>query len=315
MLEKIILAKPRGFCAGVERAIDIVERVLARHGAPVYVKHEIVHNRHVVDDFRRRGAVFIESPDEAPEGAVLIYSAHGVSQQVRRLAAVRRQQIYDATCPLVTKVHSEIVRLRAAGYAVVMIGHRGHPEVEGALGQCEDGMYLVESEDDVRALPSLPQAAFVTQTTLSVDDTAKIAGLLKQKFPHIRAPRRDDICYATQNRQNAVKRMAKQCDVILVVGSAASSNSNRLCEVAVQAGGRAHRIDSADDITPEWLASARTAGVTAGASAPEPLVQGVVARLQQRFPGCVLEEMDGEDEKVVFVVPKSLSRATGVSPS
>ena len=315
MLEKIILAKPRGFCAGVERAIDIVERVLARHGAPVYVKHEIVHNRHVVDDFRRRGAVFIESPDEAPEGAVLIYSAHGVSQQVRRLATVRRQQIYDATCPLVTKVHSEIVRLRAAGYAVVMIGHRGHPEVEGALGQCEDGMYLVESEDDVRALPSLPQAAFVTQTTLSVDDTAKIAELLKQKFPHIRAPRRDDICYATQNRQNAVKRMAKQCDIILVVGSAASSNSNRLCEVAVQAGGRAHRIDSADDITPEWLANARTAGVTAGASAPEPLVQGVVARLQQRFPGCVLEEMDGEDEKVVFVVPKSLSRATGVSPS
>ena len=214
-----------------------------------------------------------------------------------------------------TKVHSEIVRLRAAGYAVVMIGHRGHPEVEGALGQCEDGMYLVESEDDVRALPSLPQAAFVTQTTLSVDDTAKIAGLLKQKFPHIRAPRRDDICYATQNRQNAVKRMAKQCDIILVVGSAASSNSNRLCEVAVQAGGRAHRIDSVDDIAPEWLANARTAGVTAGASAPEPLVQGVVARLQQRFPGCVLEEMDGEDEKVVFVVPKSLSRATGVSPS
>ncbi|MGI9305812.1 MAG: 4-hydroxy-3-methylbut-2-enyl diphosphate reductase [Gammaproteobacteria bacterium] len=307
MLEKIILAKPRGFCAGVERAVEIVERVLARHGAPVYVKHEIVHNRHVVEDFRRRGVAVIEHPREAPEGAVLVYSAHGVSPHIRRAAAARKQRIYDATCPLVTKVHSEIIRLRAAGTEVIMIGHRGHPEVEGALGQCEDGMHLVENEADVDALEvrAPDNLGYVTQTTLSVDDTARLAARLAARFPKIRAPRKDDICYATQNRQDAVKKMAARCDVVLVVGSAASSNSNRLREVAVLAGTPAYLLDCAADIAPAWLAGAKVAGVTAGASAPEPLVREVVARLREN--GASVEEMDGGEEKVVFVVPKSLA--------
>ena len=315
LLERIVLAKPRGFCAGVERAIEIVEQVLRQHGAPVYVKHEIVHNRHVVEDFCRRGVHFIETPQEAPPGAVLIYSAHGVSRKVRRQAESRGQRIYDATCPLVTKIHSQIVRLRAAGNEVIMIGHRGHPEVEGALGQCEDGMYLVENEADVESLKLVNprQAAFVTQTTLSVDDTAQLTAKLRHKFPHIRAPRRDDICYATQNRQNAIKKLATQCDVVLVVGSAASSNSNRLCEVAALAGGRAYRIDSADDIKMDWLADVAVVGITAGASAPEELVQGVVAWLHNLNPECRLTEMDGEDEHVVFMIPKSLARGAALS--
>lgn len=311
MLRLILLAKPRGFCAGVVRAVDIVEKVLQKHGAPIFVKHEIVHNRRVVDGFRRRGVQFIEDPDEAPEGAVLVYSAHGVSKEVRRKANKRRQQIYDATCPLVTKVHSEIVRRRAAGDEVVMIGHRGHPEVEGALGQCEDGVYLVENEADADALSPRDsrRLSFVTQTTLSVDDTASLAAYLLRRFPHIRAPRRDDICYATQNRQDAVKKMAAVCDAILVVGSPASSNSNRLCEVAARAGVSAYRIDGAAEIRSEWLQNVSVAGVTAGASAPEPLVQEVVARLRELCnPNCEIKEMDGEEERVVFVAPKSLSR-------
>lgn len=313
MLQTIILAKPRGFCAGVERAVDIVERVLQKHGAPIFVKHEIVHNRRVVEDFRRRGVQFIEDPDEAPTGAVLVYSAHGVSQQVRRKAKARAQQIYDATCPLVTKVHSEIVRRRAAGDEVIMIGHRGHPEVEGALGQCETGVYLVEDESDIAALrPRDPRRlAFVTQTTLSVDDTAILAACLAKKFPHIRAPRKDDICYATQNRQDAVKKLAALCDAVLVVGSAASSNSNRLREVAARAGGRALRVDCASEIETTFTDGARTIGVTAGASAPEPLVREVISRLRELCnPNCIVKEMDGVDERVVFVAPKSLARET-----
>ena len=312
MKRTIVLAKPRGFCAGVERAIDIVERVMAKHGAPVYVKHEIVHNRLVVDDFRRRGAVFVEDPAEAPPGAVLIYSAHGVSRRVRAAAAARRQIVYDATCPLVTKVHSEIVRLHAAGYEIIMIGHRGHPEVEGTLGQCDGGAHLVENENDVRRLKVArpDKVAFVTQTTLSVDDTARLAQLLAERFPSIRAPRKDNICYATQNRQDAVKAMAAECETVLVVGSAASSNSNRLCEVARARGAAAHRIDSAADIRPAWLKNAATIGVTAGASAPEPLVREVVAWLQDRFAGCEVREMDAAEEKVVFVAPKSLARSS-----
>ncbi len=296
----------------MERAIEIVERVLARHGAPVYVKHEIVHNRHVVEDFRRRGVVVIEHPREAPEGAVLVYSAHGVSKKIRRAAAARRQQIYDATCPLVTKVHSEIARRRAAGMEIVMIGHRGHPEVEGALGQCEDGIYLVENETDADALAvqNPERLAFVTQTTLSVDDTARLAARLLARFPKMRAPRKNDICYATQNRQDAVKKMAAQCEIILVVGSPESSNSNRLCEVARRAGVRAYLVDSAAAIKPEWLSAAKTAGVTAGASAPEPLVREVVAWLR-RAGARVLEEMRGGEEKIVFAAPKALVRGGG----
>ena len=312
MKRTIVLAKPRGFCAGVERAIDIVERVMAKHGAPVYVKHEIVHNRLVVEDFRRRGAVFVEDPAEAPPGAVLIYSAHGVSRRVRAAAAARRQIVYDATCPLVTKVHSEIVRLHSAGYEIIMIGHRGHPEVEGTLGQCDGGAHLVENENDVRRLKVArpDKVAFVTQTTLSVDDTARLAQLLAERFPNIRAPRKDNICYATQNRQDAVKAMAAECETVLVVGSAASSNSNRLCEVARARGAAAHRIDSAADIRPAWLKNAATIGVTAGASAPEPLVREVVAWLQDRFADCEVREMDAAEEKVVFVAPKSLARSS-----
>ena len=307
--QKIILAKPRGFCAGVERAIEIVERVMQKHGTPIYVKHEIVHNHFVVEDFRRRGVVFIEDPAQAPEEAVLVYSAHGVSKSVRAAATARRQQIYDATCPLVTKVHGEIIRLRAAGLEVIMIGHRGHPEVEGTLGQCNDGVHLVENANDVNLLNirDADKLAFVTQTTLSVDDTAHLVALLRQRFPNIRAPRKDNICYATQNRQDAVKKMATHCQLVLVVGSSSSSNSNRLCEVAQLAGATAKLIDSADDIQSSWLDDITTVGVTAGASAPEQLVQEVIMRLQADNK-CIVEEMNGEEEQVVFVVPKSLSR-------
>lgn len=311
MLQKIILARPRGFCAGVERAIDIVERVLQKHGAPVYAKHEIVHNLHVVADFRRRGVIFIEDPADAPEEAVIVYSAHGVSQAVRRAAQARRQQIYDATCPLVTKVHSEIRRLRAADYEIIMIGHRRHPEVEGTLGQCDDGVYLAEDEAAIAALrPHNPaRLAFVTQTTLSVDDTARLVECLRARFPHIRAPRTDDICYATQNRQNAVKKMTAACHTVLVVGSASSSNSNRLREVAMRDGKRAYLVDRAAEINPAWLNGADIVGVTAGASAPEPLVQEVVSWLRRHAGGdCPVEEMNGVREQVVFVAPKSLAR-------
>ena len=311
MVQKIILANPRGFCAGVERAIEIVEQVIRQHGVPVYVKHEIVHNRHVVEDFRRRGVIFIEDPAEAPPESILIYSAHGVSQYVRQRATQRQQIIYDATCPLVTKVHSEIQRLRAAQYEIIMIGHRGHPEVEGALGQCADGIYLVETAADINALAlrDSQRLAFVTQTTLSLDDTRVLVERLKTRYPNIRAPRKDDICYATQNRQNAVKAMSQQCDITLIVGSIESSNSNRLREVAA-AKCPSYLIDSADDIDPKWLIGVNTLGISAGASAPEPLVQEIIAYLKNRYH-CSVETMDGVEEQVVFVIPKSLSR--GVS--
>ncbi|MGI9338503.1 MAG: 4-hydroxy-3-methylbut-2-enyl diphosphate reductase [Gammaproteobacteria bacterium] len=302
------LANPRGFCAGVERAIAIVESVLTKRGAPVYVKHEIVHNRAVVEDFRRRGVVFIEDPADAPPGAVLIFSAHGVSRAVRDMSAARGLEVIDATCPLVTKVHAEVSRLRAAGYEIIMIGHRGHPEVEGTLGQADGGVYLVEREADIGALKVADPArlALVTQTTLSVDDTAKLSGLLRAKFPDIRTPRRDDICYATQNRQDAVKKMAAECEVVLVIGSRASSNSNRLREVAELCGARAYLIDGAGDVNADWLRNATHIGVTAGASAPERLVREIVEWLRSRF-GAKVYELPGVEEKVVFAMPKSLA--------
>ena len=313
MLENILLAKPRGFCAGVERAVEIVERLLARFGPPVFVKHEIVHNRFVVDDFKRRGVVFLENPNDAPPGAVMVFSAHGVSRAVRESARARGQRIFDATCPLVTKVHAEILRHRQNGREVVMIGHRGHPEVEGALGQADDGVRLVENESDIRnlALADPDRVAFVTQTTLSVDDTARLVNRLREKFPAVAAPKREDICYATQNRQDAVKRLAEKSDLVLVVGSPESSNSNRLCEVALARGAPARLIDRARNAKSEWLENARTVGVTAGASAPESLVDEVVAWLKKNSPDAAVREMDGIEETVVFSVPRALANQSG----
>ncbi len=310
MSGEIRLANPRGFCAGVERAIAIVESVLAKCGAPVYVRHEIVHNRAVVEDFRRRGVIFIEDPADAPAGAVLVFSAHGVSQKVRAAAKARGLDVIDATCPLVTKVHAEVARLRAEGCEVVMIGHRGHPEVEGTLGQAEDGVHLVETADDAAKLQVQNPArlAFVTQTTLSVDDTAKLTAQLRARFPQIRAPRRADICYATQNRQDAVKKMAAECDVVLVIGSRTSSNSNRLREVAELCGARAYLIDGAEDVDEQWLKGARNVGVTAGASAPENLVRELLQWLRARLNANV-RELPGAEEHIVFAMPKRLSRA------
>ena len=311
VVNNALLANPRGFCAGVERAIAIVESILQKRGAPVYVKHEIVHNRAVVDDFRRRGVVFIEDPADAPPGAVLIFSAHGVSKKVRDAAKARGLEVIDATCPLVTKVHAEVARLRANGFEIIMIGHRGHPEVEGTLGQARGGVYLVETAEDIDNLKVADESklAFVTQTTLSVDDTAKLTQQLRARFPNIRAPRKDDICYATQNRQDAVKKMAARCEVVLVIGSRTSSNSNRLREVAELCGARSYLIDGANDVKPEWLQNAKRIGVTAGASAPENLVQELVKWLRDNF-GAGVEELPGVEEKVVFSMPKSLERQT-----
>ena len=315
MVREIILANPRGFCAGVERAIEIVERALARFGPPIYVKHEVVHNRRVVDGLAARGAIFIEDVHSVPEGATLIFSAHGVSQKVRREAASRGLNVFDATCPLVTKVHAEVRRMRAAGLAVVMIGHRGHPEVEGTLGQADGGVYLVENIADANSLQVADEnsLAFVTQTTLSVDDTAEIADALRARFPNIKKPAKDDICYATQNRQDAVKSLAEKCDVVLVVGSPSSSNSNRLREVARALGKAAYLIDDASAIRREWLEGINAVGVTAGASAPEPLVGEVVARIRQFAPAAEVCEMDGRRENVVFSVPKELIRLREIS--
>lgn len=306
----ILLASPRGFCAGVERAISIVERALEKFGAPIYVRHEVVHNRFVVDDLKAKGAVFVQELDEVPEGAIVIFSAHGVSQAVRREAARRGLTVFDATCPLVTKVHLEVERHRKAGRTVIMIGHKGHPEVEGTMGQAEDGMVLVENLADVAALKvgageTAPALAYVTQTTLSVDDTAAIVAALRERFPGIVGPKKDDICYATQNRQDAVRKLAQSCDVILVVGSPNSSNSNRLREVAEQQGARAYLIDRASEIRPEWLAGARAVGVTAGASAPEMLVKEVVAAVAQ-LTGCAPPAVTRADEGVSFPLPAAL---------
>jgi 4-hydroxy-3-methylbut-2-enyl diphosphate reductase len=304
---ELLLANPRGFCAGVDRAIAIVERALALHGAPIYVRHEVVHNRFVVDSLKAKGAVFIEDLNDVPPGSILIFSAHGVSQSVRREAEARNLTVFDATCPLVTKVHIEVSRMRAQGKEIVMIGHKGHPEVEGTMGQCNDGMYLVETPADVKTLhvQNEQNLTYVTQTTLSVDDASTIIAALKTRFPFITGPRKDDICYATQNRQDSVKLLAKQCDLVLVVGSPNSSNSNRLREVAKNLKVPAYLIDNASELKPEWLQGKPRVGITAGASAPEVLVQEVIARLKE-LGAVSVREAEGIQENVVFPLPKSL---------
>jgi 4-hydroxy-3-methylbut-2-en-1-yl diphosphate reductase len=305
---EVLLANPRGFCAGVDRAIEIVERALELHGAPIYVRHEVVHNKFVVQDLGKKGAVFVEDLSEVPVGATVVFSAHGVSQAVRRDAEARALKVFDATCPLVTKVHVEVSKKRGQGREVVMIGHRGHPEVEGTMGQSEGGMYLVEKPEDVSRLGVKDEKnlAFVTQTTLSVDDARQTINALKQRFPGIMGPKKDDICYATQNRQDAVKALAKQCDVVIVVGSPNSSNSNRLREVAQQQGVAAYMVDNAQELQPAWVAGKRVVGVTAGASAPEVLVKQVVEKLRQ-LGAVSFAESKGIAEKVVFPLPKGLS--------
>ena len=310
-LPELHLANPRGFCAGVDRAIEIVERAINKYGAPIYVKHEVVHNKYVVDGLKEKGAIFIEDLDEVPEGKTLIYSAHGVSLQVRMDAKRRKLKGFDATCPLVSKVHAEVIRHRKKGLEVIMIGHKGHPEVEGTMGQASSGILLVESIDDVNELvvTDPKKLAYVTQTTLSVDDAAKIVEALITKYPKIKLPAKEDICYATQNRQDAVKSLAEHCDLIIVVGSANSSNSNRLREVAETKGVRAFLIDRAEDLKAYWLSGVSKVGVTAGASAPEVLVCAVVDRLQTLGVD-VVKEFSGIQEKVVFHVPGSLKRKT-----
>lgn len=307
---KILLAKPRGFCAGVDRAIIIVERALETLGAPVYVRHEVVHNKHVVEELKQKGTIFIEDLSEVPSGATLIFSAHGVSQAIREEANQRNLTVFDATCPLVTKVHMEVVRHAKAGKECVLIGHAGHPEVEGTLGQYrnpEGGIYLVEKVSDVQTLPvkNPHNLAYVTQTTLSIDDTAKIIRALQEKFPNITGPQRDDICYATQNRQDAVKVLAEQSDVVIVIGSVTSSNSNRLRELSEKMGVPAYLIDNAEGLNQHWLVGKQNIGVTAGASAPEILVQQVVERLKE-WGGGLVEELSGQEETIVFSLPKAL---------
>jgi 4-hydroxy-3-methylbut-2-enyl diphosphate reductase len=305
---EILLAKPRGFCAGVDRAIAIVERALEIHGAPIYVRHEIVHNKFVVDDLRAKGAVFVEELAEVPSGATVIFSAHGVSLDVRREAQARGLKVFDATCPLVTKVHVEVSKMRDQGREVIMIGHAGHPEAEGTMGQSGSGMYLVENEEDVARLQVRDPArlAYVTQTTLSMDDAARVVAALKSRFPAIIGPKKDDICYATQNRQDAVKFMAPQCDVVIVVGSPNSSNSNRLREVAEHIGAKAYMVDRAADLRPEWVAGKTRIGVTAGASAPEVLVTEVISRLKSLGAQSV-RQLAGIEETVVFSLPRELT--------
>ncbi len=309
---EILLANPRGFCAGVDRAIEIVERALAQHGAPIYVRHEVVHNQFVVDNLRLKGAVFIEDLADVPPGSILIFSAHGVSQAVRQEAQARGFTIFDATCPLVTKVHNEVARLRKQGKEIIMIGHAGHPEVEGTMGQGGTGMYLVESPADAKLLAVKDEnnLAFVTQTTLSMDDTATIIDALKARFPAITGPKKDDICYATQNRQDAVKLLAKQCDVVIVVGSPSSSNSNRLREVAENMTVPSYMVDNASELKEEWLTGKLHIGLTAGASAPEVLVQDVIARLKTMGATSV-RELQGISENVVFPLPKTLVSKAG----
>ena len=303
----VLLANPRGFCAGVERAIGIVERALERHGPPIYVRHEIVHNKFVVDDLRRKGAVFVEELDEVPSGSTVIFSAHGVSKAVQHDAEARGLKVFDATCPLVTKVHVEVAKMLKAGREVVMIGHRGHPESEGTMGQADQGMYLVETVDDVAGLAvrDPDRLAYVTQTTLSVDDATTIVDALRRRFPAIVGPKKDDICYATQNRQDAVKFMAPRCDVVIVVGSPNSSNSNRLREVAEQLQVPAYMVDNASELDPAWLDGRPRVGVTAGASAPEVLVEDVLTRLGALGAKSV-RQLDGVEENVVFPMPRGL---------
>lgn len=305
---EILLANPRGFCAGVERAIDIVERALKLYGAPIYVHHEVVHNRYVVDDLRSKGVVFVESLDAVPDGATLIFSAHGVPKSLSEAAAARGLRVFDATCPLVTKVHVEVGKMHREAREIVMIGHRGHPEVEGTMGQVDGGIHLVESIEDVARLKvhNPEQLAYVTQTTLSVDDAATIVDALTARFPSIVGPKKNDICYATQNRQDAVRQMARQCDVLIVVGSPNSSNSNRLREVAENLGVPAYLVDRAEQLDPAWFDGKLHIGVTAGASAPELLVEQVIARIQEWGVGTV-RQLDGVRETTTFPLPKELA--------
>jgi 4-hydroxy-3-methylbut-2-en-1-yl diphosphate reductase len=305
---QVLLANPRGFCAGVDRAIEIVERAIQLHGAPIYVRHEVVHNKFVVDDLRKKGAVFVEDLDEVPAGATLIFSAHGVSQAVRRDAESRGLRVFDATCPLVTKVHVEVAKMRGQKREIVMIGHKGHPEVQGTMGQSEQGMYLVESPEDVAKLKvtDADKLAYVTQTTLSVDDAQQTIDALRLRFPSIVGPKKDDICYATQNRQDSVKTLAKQCDVVIVVGSPNSSNSNRLREVAQNQGIPAYMVDNAGELKPDWLAGKARVGITAGASAPEVLVQAVIDKLKSLGADSV-RDIEGTPERVTFPLPKGLA--------
>lgn len=309
---EVILANPRGFCAGVDRAIGIVERAIELFGSPIYVRHEVVHNKFVVDGLRAKGAVFVDELDEVPDNSIVIFSAHGVSQEVRSVAEQRGLRVFDATCPLVTKVHMEVIKYSEAGREVILIGHAGHPEVEGTLGQYQrqdgyGGVYLVENPQDVFALQvkNPDEVAFVTQTTLSVDDTAEVIQALRTRFPTIVGPKKDDICYATQNRQDAVKELTEECDIVLVVGSRNSSNSNRLCEIARKKGIPAHLVDNADEINREWLQGKTAIGVTAGASAPQQLVNGVIERLRL-WGAANVREAQGRTEQVIFSLPREL---------
>ena len=307
---KIILANPRGFCAGVDRSISVVELALEIHGAPIYVRHEVVHNRFVVNGLRERGAIFVEELSEVPDGAIVIFSAHGVSQAVRQEAKDRRLKVFDATCPLVTKVHMQVARASKKGTKAILIGHKGHPEVEGTMGQYgnqEGGIYLIESIEDIANLPVShnDDLTFMTQTTLSLDDTAETISALKEKYPAIQGPHKNDICYATTNRQQAVRELAKQSDLVVVVGSKNSSNSNRLAELASRMGVASKLIDDPNDIQPDWFNGVQTIGVTAGASAPEELVQSVIARMKE-FGVTDVEELQGLEENMFFEVPKEL---------
>ena len=315
----IVLANPRGFCAGVDRAIIIVEQALEKFGAPIYVRNEVVHNKYVVDELRAKGAIFVNELDKIPTGSTVIFSAHGVSKAIRAEAESRGLTAFDATCPLVTKVHIEVAKMRQAGMEIVMIGHKGHPEVEGTMGQIEEGqtsegMYLVEMPEDVAKLvvKNPERLAFVTQTTLSMDDAALVINALQSRFPNIQAPKSDDICYATQNRQDAVKIMAKDCDLVIVVGSPNSSNSNRLREVAQNQGVEAYMVDNASFLKPEWLVGKKKIGVSAGASAPEILVKAVIEKLQQMGANQV-QELQGVIESVVFQLPKNLTSAAKIT--
>ena len=307
---KIILATPRGFCAGVDRAISIVELALEIHGAPIYVRHEVVHNRFVVNGLRERGAIFVEELSEVPDGAIVIFSAHGVSQAVRQEAKERNLKVFDATCPLVTKVHMQVARASRKGTKAILIGHKGHPEVEGTMGQYSNqdgGIYLIESVEDIARLPlrENDDLTFMTQTTLSLDDTAETISALKEKYPTIQGPHKNDICYATTNRQEAVRELAKQCDLVIVVGSKNSSNSNRLAELASRMGVKSKLIDDPNDIHADWFDDVQTIGVTAGASAPEELVQSVINRIGD-FGATTIEELQGLEENMFFEVPKEL---------
>jgi 4-hydroxy-3-methylbut-2-enyl diphosphate reductase len=305
-IEEVLLAEPRGFCAGVDRAIEIVERALTKFGAPIYVRHEIVHNTYVVNDLKAKGAIFIEDLADVPPGATLVFSAHGVSKAVRVEASQRGFQVFDATCPLVTKVHVEVAKLSKEGYEFIMIGHKGHPEVEGTMGQLSEGIYLVEEAEEVAAVrPRGGKLAVVTQTTLSVDDAAEILAEVKRCFPHVREPKKQDICYATQNRQDAVKVLAPEVDVVIVVGSPTSSNSNRLRELAQRLGTASYMVDAAEDLRADWFEGRRRVGLTAGASAPDILVQQVIVRLRE-LGAITIRKLDGVQEAVHFPLPRGL---------